>query len=270
MRGGSKDALRGLQAVVFVAALGLSLPTDALAGYVVDERVSTGPAGGNGAFGASFEATNPSSQEHVFFTTSERLVPADTDSSRDVYDRFQLATTLISTGPAGGNGAFDASFNATSNVGTAVWFTTAERLTSADTDNSIDVYERSGSVTTLVSIGAAACQPGCGNGAFDVTFEDVGVFSTFEQLTPEDSDSSKDVYLRSGDTYLVSTGPTGGNGSFEAISRTGTFFETAERSWLPTRTARSTYTSATWIPPPGTTRPHTSRMDHPFRATVPS
>ena len=45
---------------------------------------------------------------HVVLWTTERLDPADSDSSRDVYVRsFVTDTTrLISVGPAGGNGAF--------------------------------------------------------------------------------------------------------------------------------------------------------------------
>ena len=41
---------------------------------------------------------------HVFFTTREALVGSDTDSSLDVYERAGGTTTLVSTGPSGGNG----------------------------------------------------------------------------------------------------------------------------------------------------------------------
>ena len=43
-------------------------------------------------------------------------------------------TTLLSTGPTGGNGAFDASFTGASADGTRVFFGTEESLVSADTD----------------------------------------------------------------------------------------------------------------------------------------
>ena len=41
---------------------------------------------------------------HVFFITTEQLAADDTDSSSDIYERYGGATTLISTGPEGGNG----------------------------------------------------------------------------------------------------------------------------------------------------------------------
>ena len=42
--------------------------------------------------------------------TAEPLVAADTDSSLDLYERTGSGTTLLSTGPTGGNGAFPANF----------------------------------------------------------------------------------------------------------------------------------------------------------------
>ena len=53
-------------------------------------------------------------------------------------------TTLVSTGPAGGNGAFGAFFGGASADGTRVFFETGESLVSADTDAALDVYERVG------------------------------------------------------------------------------------------------------------------------------
>ena len=69
--------------------------------------VSTGPAGGNGSIPACYRGSSADGTR-VFFTTDEQLVTADTDSSGDVYERSGGTTTLVSTGPAGGNGAFDA------------------------------------------------------------------------------------------------------------------------------------------------------------------
>ena len=59
---------------------------------------------------------------------------ADTDTSIDVYERAGGQTTLVSTGPTGGNGAFHASFRGASADGTRVFFETVESLVSADTD----------------------------------------------------------------------------------------------------------------------------------------
>ena len=82
-----------------------------------------------------------------------RWSPADTDSSVDIYERAGSTTTLISTGPAGGNGAFDADFYEASKDGSRAVFETNESLVSADTDTTKDVYERVGSTTNLVSTG---------------------------------------------------------------------------------------------------------------------
>ena len=48
---------------------------------------------------------------HVFFATREALVSADADTAQDVYERSGGQTTLISTGPAGGNGDINAQFS---------------------------------------------------------------------------------------------------------------------------------------------------------------
>ena len=179
--------------------------------------LSDGPAGGNGSIQASYRGSSPDGT-HAFFTTTEQLVSADTDSSGDVYEHSGGTTTLVSTGPAGGNGAFDATFRATSRDGSRAFIQTAERLVSSDTDNSMDVYQRSGGTTTLVSTGPAG-----GNGARDAELkgwseDGTALFvQTAEQLVSSDTDSSVDVYERAGGTTtLVSTGPAGGNGAFDA------------------------------------------------------
>jgi hypothetical protein len=120
------------------------------------EQVSTGPAGGNGAI-ASAEYRGASSDGlRVFFYTVESLVSADSDTSWDVYERSGGQTTLVSTGPAGGNGDFDAPFAGASADGTRVFFHTEESLVVADTDTRPDVHERSGGQTTLVSTRATS------------------------------------------------------------------------------------------------------------------
>ena len=64
----------------------------------------------------------------MFFTTTESLVGADTDGRADIYGRTAGATALISTGPDGGNGAFEARFGDATQDGSRVLFTTAESL----------------------------------------------------------------------------------------------------------------------------------------------
>jgi len=192
----------------------------------------------------------------VFFETEEQLVPGDTDTKRDVYARsFEEAfgayvTREVSLGPTGGNDAYPAQFEGTTDLGDLVFFSTEERLVAEDTDRSIDVYVRDpkDGTTGLVSEGASSCAPGCGNGAFRATFADadadgeVVFFETKESLASADTDSATDLYVRdltAGETELVSAGASGclpgcGNGEFE-VSRRGisgdgnfAYFTTAE------------------------------------------
>jgi hypothetical protein len=223
-----------LFALLFVVAL-LGLPAGALANHSLTELVSTGPAGGNGATAAVYRGASEDGTR-VLIQTSEPLVSADTDASTDVYERSGGSTTLLTTGPNGGNGANSATFAGTSADGSHVFFRTSEKLVVSDTDSAVDVYERSGGQTTLVSTG-----PSGGNGAFNAIFDHVSrdglrvLFDTSESLVGTDTDPSRDVYERyGGTTTRVSTGPNGGNGTFDAFfdgaSEDGThvFFDTDE------------------------------------------
>lgn len=201
--------------------------------------VSTGPDGGNGSPNAIF-AGNSASGATVYFATDEALDSgADGDSAQDVYKRSGGTTTLVSTGPEGGNGNYPATFKWVSPNGSsaAVIFTTAEALVAADEDESQDVYERSGGTTTLLSTG-----PDGGNGAVNASFSAASndgsrvFFGTTEPLVSEDEDASADIYQRSGSaTTRISIGALNGNGPFSAglrgLSADGThaFFTTAER-----------------------------------------
>lgn len=179
----------------------------------------------------------------VFFETDEQLVPGDTDAKRDVYERsFDSApgiesyvTREVSLGPAGGNDAFNATFEKASADGTVVFFSTEEALVEADTDRRSDVYMRNmvTGTTTLVSIGEAACSPACGNGAIDAGFAGASsdgtkvFFVSEERLAAADIDNSADIYVRNLNdetTALVSAGgaacaPSCGNGAFDVALR---------------------------------------------------
>ena len=87
----------------------------------------------------------------VIFTTTERLVAADLDSSSDLYERTGSTTTLLSTGSTGGNGEFGVLFEGASADGTRVFFLTNEQLMPSDTDTMQDAYERVGGLTTHVT-----------------------------------------------------------------------------------------------------------------------
>jgi len=192
----------------------------------------------------------------VFFTTTEQLALGDTDTRRDVYQRSfdsgvgAYVTREVSTGPTGGNDAFDAFFERASADGTRAFFSTDESLVAADVDHETDVYVRdfAAGTTALVTQGNSACAPACGNGAFDAGFAGAdprgseAFFVTAEQLASADADSSVDVYKRdllTNATVLVSAGgacaPVCGNGAFNAtfrgVSADGStaFFVTSEQ-----------------------------------------
>ena len=156
----------------------------------------------------------------VLLHTNEQLVSGDTDNSQDIYERSGGTTTLVSQGEINGNGNFHASFAGASSDGSRVFFHTNEQLVSGDTDDSQDIYERSGGTTTLVSQGEIN-----GNGAFDASLAagpssdgSKVFFQTQESLVNGDTDSSVDVYERSGGTTTwVSQGEINGNGAFDAF-----------------------------------------------------
>ncbi len=198
--------------------------------------VSAGEINGNGANNAVLGGAS-SDGSKAFFNTTEQLVSADTDSSQDLYERSGGTTTLVSAGEINGNGELAAIFSGASSDGSKVFFITFEQLVSADTDSSQDVYERSGGTTTRVSAGEIN-----GNGAIAATFSGASsdgskvFFTTAEQLVSADTDSSQDVYERSGGTTTrVSAGEINGNGgiavTFSGASSDGSkvFFSTAEQ-----------------------------------------
>ena len=152
-------------AVAAAVAIALGGAAGASANHSLKEQISVGPNGGNGAFDAFFDGGSRDGT-HAVFETSESLVASDTDSFYDIYERVGNTTSLVSTGPSGGNGPSDAFFDGVSDDGSKIFFDTDEQLVPADTDNSIDVYMRSGGTTTLISTGSAG-----GNGAFDVSID---------------------------------------------------------------------------------------------------
>lgn len=198
--------------------------------------------------------------KYLFFESEEQLVPGDTDNKRDVFARSfdpavgtegAFVTREVSVGPTGGNDFYPAVFERASADGKRVFFSTDEPLVAADQDRRSDVYVREiGAVTRLVSSGAPACLPACGNGDFDVGFAgaatdgNVVLIVTAERLDPaQDADEAVDVYerdLTTSVTTLVSAGgsdcvPTCGNGDFGATLRgvaaggDRAFFATAEQ-----------------------------------------
>jgi len=211
--------LRGV--AVFASALALALGAlggVAAANHDFFQLVSAGQINGNGVFDTDFSGVSADGTR-AFFITNEQLVAADTDASTDLYERSGGTTKQVSAGQINGNGAFNAFFVGASADGTRVFFFTAEPLVAADTDASVDVYERSGGTTKRVSAGQIK-----GNGAFGANFEGASAdgtrvfFSTNEKLVAGDTDASNDVYQRSGGTTKrVSAGQINGNGALPAF-----------------------------------------------------
>jgi hypothetical protein len=207
-----------MRRALFAAALTLlslaAFAPSAGANHSLQTLVSAGQINGNGDFDSTWGGVSDDGT-HDFFTTQEQLVPADTDTSYDVYERFNNTTTLVSAGQINGNGAFDANFRNNSSDGTRVWFETREQLVSADTDTAIDVYERSGGVTTLVSQGTGNFNTSIDSFFLADSTDGTKVFiSSYDKLAATDTDSTRDVYLRSGGTTTQIS--TGGNGAFGA------------------------------------------------------
>jgi hypothetical protein len=92
--------------------------------------------------GGSGDATYVGSDTlaNVYFTSPDRLAPADTDNSQDVYVNEGGTITLVS----GGTADVPATFVGASVDGSGVahtYFSTAESLTAGDTDAVADIYE---------------------------------------------------------------------------------------------------------------------------------
>jgi hypothetical protein len=146
----------------------------------------------------------------VFVVSSPPLTAEDTDAGRDIFEWSAGSFKLISTGPAStGTSTHHAEYVDTSADGTRVFFQTREALVAADTDNGYDVYERSGGVTKLLSIGPAG-----GNAAirvFPLAVRGDGdhvFFRTHEPLVAEDTDTVTDIYEHAnGTTSIISDGP---------------------------------------------------------------
>jgi hypothetical protein len=170
---------------------------------------STGPLD-PGAAGT--DVSNPSISDngaHVLFFTTMQLVPEDTDTGSDRYDRAGGQTTLL----GGGSTASAAGLSAD---GTRYVFATNESLVPEDTDSYLDVYMSENGTTTMISTGGF-CPPGpnglvlCRSYLRGVARTGKQIFFTSsERFVPEDTNSGFDLYQwDDGVITLVSVGPNG-------------------------------------------------------------
>jgi hypothetical protein len=176
-------------------------------------RVSTGPSartcGTCFQLDTAFVGASPD-LSRVVFSTGDRLTAGDSDDQPDVYARRGGNTTLLSTGPAGGNGDFRADGEGTAS-GT-VFFSTQESLVLADTTpGSYDLYRRSPSGLDLVGPEHFFHRSSASG--------DRAIFSHPGRLVPADTDSESDIYewTQAGGIRLLSKGAGArGNGPFRA------------------------------------------------------
>ena len=118
----------------------------------ITRLLSIGTSGGNGNFDAGVSTIGPNpanigigtsaSLSRVVFTTSERLLPVDTDSRRDVYyyENGSLAAPTSNGYLTSGNGDVDVNLKAVHADG-SIAFETTESLDQFDTDGTFrDVY----------------------------------------------------------------------------------------------------------------------------------
>lgn len=187
--------------------------------------VATGSGEAGGADDASFRYVTPDG-DSVFFQTVKRLVAADTDSAIDVYERSPQGLALVSTGPGGGSEP--ARFQAATPDGSRVLFATTGALTSDDGDAAVDLYERAGGTTSLMTTGTAqgiAALNRREGEIFGIPRRRAAIsgdgqrviFATAERLSPADLDEQVDLYEAAGGAIsLLSTGPAD-DGSCPAI-----------------------------------------------------
>jgi hypothetical protein len=186
---------------------------------LISDRSPADFPGPDGDFLASFVGASADGAR-VFFTTDEQMDAfLDGDfHTKDVFKREGGVTTLISRSVPNAN--IPAEFDAVSLDGSRVLWQTAERVNNnaTDTDNSVDLYLNDGSpLSSRVSVGSIN-----GNQEINASFaggsSDLGhlFFKTTEQLTPDDTDTSADIFERTGSvTARVTQGEINGNGAFD-------------------------------------------------------
>jgi hypothetical protein len=109
-------------------------------------------AGASGPISSANYETNSADGSIYIFQTDQNMVGADTDGLQDLYQNVAGVTTLLTAPGTGATGpAASMNFRAASTDGSRLIFQTVERLTGADGDTTLDIYERSAGTTTLLS-----------------------------------------------------------------------------------------------------------------------
>ncbi|HEY5709972.1 MAG TPA: hypothetical protein VIS51_11315 [Solirubrobacterales bacterium] len=162
---------------------------------------------------ASYDGLS-SDGSHVFFKTGDHLIAED-EGGTDIYQRVGDALAVLTTYPEIERNCSDLPwFGDASADGTVVLFSTNMPIVAEDQDSTYDVYKRlpDGSYS-LVSRGTEGGIGPCGfSGDTPIALSADGrtaIFATVVSLSPEDRDSSVDLYSTddSGAMSLITTGP---------------------------------------------------------------
>lgn len=179
--------------------------------------------------------------ERVYIETEASLTPDDHDVSNsgdaatDGYELHDGQYTLITTGPLDESrpdafGCCGAQIVWASDDGSRVYFSTNDRVTPEDTDESRDIYERADGRTRLVSTSPEEVPPDTNYSERAPDAEFLGAspdgatvyFSTFQQLTADDTEKlTSDIYSRHDGTVRRLTHTRRypeGSGIFEGFS----------------------------------------------------
>lgn len=143
----------------------------------------------------------------VFFTTTQKIDPADTDAAADIYATGG-GGTIFKISP--GNAHNYASMNAMSTQTGRVVFSTAEKLVPADVDSKQDIYTSIGGAPTLVTPSPNPAAEADHAVFLKSRTTDAGriVFKTAEQLVNGDQDAAVDVYAAEGGQIKLLTPST--------------------------------------------------------------
>lgn len=176
----------------------------------------------------SWTHASSSDGRYVVVSSMARLTPQDTDDANDLYVWSNGTHRLVTTGPRDSTGwQNELHGRFISDDGSRVIFETPAALALNDLDSGVDVYERVGDRTSLLSTGPTdpqaltpigerewgiheACHSADGRYVY---------FTTLAKMNTRDRDETRDVYLRhNGETTLVSTDASNRNtpGTFYA------------------------------------------------------
>jgi hypothetical protein len=184
---------------VFVWTNARLAPDDTNSDFDIYERLG-GPGGSyhlvtTGPLGAStpgfiilerFKYAFSQDGTRVFFETTKRLVPEDTNNNADLYMREGDTTRLITAGTPGYSGYFSITPD-----GRHVLINTDQALLPGDTDTKSDIYQWDGGSLRLVDIAIPTTEDIGGGLSADASRL---VLSTRQQLTPDDTDTLNDLY----------------------------------------------------------------------------